>query len=331
MTRVLLPVSARNPAVATTGGRQCVDHVTGILRGGPGAITFFQLNHNDDHTLQLSSVPYRPASSICTMTVCGSDVVTPLGVAQRVSTEYFCARVLPPLPPGFAMDNVLASIQRTGKRSHRLITQQGHWRGFPDEPQFDTRRKKATFAHLAPIAGAICKAATADGYTPTMQLAQRLAEDDELFDDTTLPDGCIVPMGSSQTAWEDIAAVGWYSKSHDAAHAYRVSADAMNLRARCLTLIPDAGRPANRTKSYTWHGRSSTSLYVWLYNNQCGVGAMVHGSHTTADIGTYRVGNCTSVPVVGRIRADGFARIISPWSVFSCPCFSPNHIKSAGT
>ena len=153
---------------------------------------------------------------------CRSDLVTPTGVVQRVTTEYFLNHVLPPLPSGGTADDMLATIRRYGKKNRRFITKRGRWRGFPSDPVSDTRDKQSLFVHFAAVVDAISKAGAATGHVSNAKLIQNLAELTEETKATMLPNGCVVPTGSDGVTWENIAAFGWYSKSADRVHSFQV-------------------------------------------------------------------------------------------------------------
>ena len=155
--------------------------------------------------------------------LCRSNVETSTGVAQRVTTQYFFEHVLPALPAGLAVNDVLTTLRRSGKRSHRIITQRGRWRGFSEDPDDDTREKHANFGHFAAIVNAISVATTSRGHAPTMQFTQHLSEQVDEATDAPLPDGYTTPVGAAGKTWADIGVVGWYSQSDDCANTYKVS------------------------------------------------------------------------------------------------------------
>ena len=161
-------------------------------------------------------------------------------------------------------------MQRFGKRSRRLITRCGRWRGFPQSPASDTRKKQAMFVHLAAIIAAIIKAGGTQGFTATMQLAQHLTQVDGSDDAATLPDGCIVPSGNDKDAWESVAAIGWYSKSAEPVHTYTVSAAC--LMYGTTHTVPCTDFSSHSTQPRTWHERSTSALHVRVYTSQ-----RVHG------------------------------------------------------
>ena len=160
---------------------------------------------------------------------CRSDIVTPSGVMQRVTTEYFLGHVLPQLPSGLTADGMLATIRCYGKKSWRIITQRGRWRGFPSDPVLDTRDKQSLFIHFAAIVDAIFRAGSDCGYASNFEFVQHLVQEQEEPDAATLPDGCVVPLGGDRETWEAIAAFGWYSKSADCEHSLQVSLSAFHL------------------------------------------------------------------------------------------------------
>ena len=214
---------------------------------------------------------------VCIMErLCRPDIVTPVGRAQRVTTSYFLDNVLPPLPSELAVTDILASIRRYGKKSQRLITQQGRWRGFSEDPAKDTRDKQNIFVHFAAIIETISRAGAARGQTSNAKLVQRLvrrAEVPEEPDETTLPDGCIVPIGSDKETWEDIAAVGWYSKAADSAQAFKVSVPIYH---RLFVPILRADCPTDATNPYSRHAQSATPIHVRLYCAQRNHGVLVY-------------------------------------------------------
>ena len=163
--------------------------------------------------------------------LCRSDVEAPFGVAQRVTTQYFLEHILPTLPPKLSVKDLLINLRRSGKKSWRPITQQGCWRGFPDDLEGDPRDKRTTFAHFAAIVKAISAAAATRGYAATMKYTQHLTEEGSALDGASLPDGYITPLGTEEGTWEEITAVGWYSKSYGSANTYAVS-----LVSSCLAL-----------------------------------------------------------------------------------------------
>ena len=160
----------------------------------------------------------------------------PWGRAQRVAPTYFLDHILPSLPSGLSVDDMLASIRRTGKKSQRFITRCGRWRGFSQNPASDTRNKESMFAHFAGMVDAIARAGVARGAQSTMRLAQHLGQEEAPLNDSTLPDGCIIPAGGDNETWEDIAAIGWYSKSADATSTAAVSTP-MQSHAHSLSLV----------------------------------------------------------------------------------------------
>ena len=150
-----------------------------------------------------------------------SDIVTPSGLAQRVTTEYFLEHILPPLPSELTSTGILTSIRHYGKKSQRLLTQRGRWRGFSTTPASDARDKHAIFVHFAAIVEAIFKAGRDRGFVLNAKFVQHLNHEDKELDSTQLPDGCITSMDGDGKTWEDVAVVGWYSKFGD--HASLVS------------------------------------------------------------------------------------------------------------
>ena len=58
-----------------------------------------------------------------------------------------------------------------------------------------------------------------------MKYTQHLTEEDAEPDGASLPDGYITPLlvGTEEGPWEEITAVGWYSKSYGSANTYAVS------------------------------------------------------------------------------------------------------------
>ena len=155
---------------------------------------------------------------------CRSDVVTPMGLVQRVTTDFFLEHVLPPLPSGLTAKDMLTTIRRYGKKSQRAITRRGRWRGFPTRPASDTRDEESIFAHFAAVIDIISRAGSSGGRALTAKFVQHLVVPTEGFDHATLPNGCIVSASSDKETWEDITALGWYSKFADSMDSFQVSA-----------------------------------------------------------------------------------------------------------
>ena len=97
------------------------------------------------------------------------------------------------------------------------------------DPVSDTRDKQSLFVHFAAVVDTISRAAEDHGFVLSSRFVQHLDHDEEEPDAATLPDGCVVALGDNANSWEDRAAFGWYSKSANCIHSFKVGLRACRL------------------------------------------------------------------------------------------------------
>lgn len=141
---------------------------------------------------------------------------TPLGRATRVSIAYFLDHVLPPLPSTVDPDEVLAKMQRAGKKAGRPITKAGRWWGFATDPARADRCEETSFVHFADMVRAVAKASASNGTNTPRKLLHnpRQGTWSHLRQDADLPDAYVVSHETSQQGaeWADVCVAGEYRK-----------------------------------------------------------------------------------------------------------------------
>ena len=150
------------------------------------------------------------------------------GIVSRVSLDYFLQNILPPLPKGLDIDEVMNTLKRSGvtNKSRRPFAKNGRWTGFAAKyPSDDSERtKEQAFRGFPGVVDAICKAATRrmSGVDPLNKFVQKINDEpyivEEPMPDDTLPDACIVPRGGSghdAVTWDSVSAVGWYKQGDE--------------------------------------------------------------------------------------------------------------------
>ena len=169
------------------------------------------LHHLALHHLQMSSVYQQTV------------VETRVGDAHRAPVQYFLDEILPPVHPNLDVDKVYATMRRSGKKGHRIITRDGKWRGFPTKlvgASNVKRRQRVSFrvSRFTHVVNAIVKAGTRHGVSSSLEIVHNDVQGAD-FDTTrkhSLPDAFAVPCGTNQdnpVRSEDISVAGFYTTS----------------------------------------------------------------------------------------------------------------------
>ena len=143
------------------------------------------------------------------------------GTISRVSLEYFTQKMLPPLPEGVDLDDVMKTLKRSGitNKTWRPFARNGHWSGYASKPpEYGERTKKQTFRSFPRIITAIRKAAMLrmKGVEPARKFVLTINDEpdevEEPFPEDTLPDASIVPCDTDIVTWDSISVAGWHKR-----------------------------------------------------------------------------------------------------------------------
>ncbi|KAJ3557299.1 hypothetical protein NM688_g1547 [Phlebia brevispora] len=153
-----------------------------------------------------------PTPSVSTTTRC---LDTPRGTPYEVPLESFIKSVLPPLPSGLVVDEVIRKLEKAGKKSssQKPITRKGRWRGFPVDPEATRVPEETCLRNLESVFRSILKAAaTKTGRRPSLRFQNNPACVTWSLDRTwdTFPDAFW--SRESGCSWYDLAVSGEYKK-----------------------------------------------------------------------------------------------------------------------
>ncbi|KAJ3557297.1 hypothetical protein NM688_g1545 [Phlebia brevispora] len=177
-----------------------------------------------------------PTPSISATTRC---LDTPRGTPYEVPLESFIKSVLPPLPSGLVVDEVIRKLEKTGKKSssQKPITRKGRWRGFPVDPESTRVPEETCLRNLEPVFRSILKAAaTKTGRRSSLRFQNNPVCVTWSLDRTwdTFPDAFW--SRESGCSWYDIAVSGEYKKketnSEEHDNAIKVTMSMLNCMRR---------------------------------------------------------------------------------------------------
>lgn len=141
-------------------------------------------------------------------------IKTPFGSSSELPLQAFLDGVLPPLRHGLNPEKVLKSLQ-SGEKSSRIITKQGRWRGFANDPKHSDHSILRTFKPLESVVKSIVKACsqviTVDEPTLRFESNHTLVDRSRYnLEETPFPHASF--LEGPELAWDKIAVCGEYQK-----------------------------------------------------------------------------------------------------------------------
>lgn len=190
-------------------------------------------------------------------------IKTPFGPSSELPLQAFLDGVLPPLRHSLNPEKVLKSLQ-SGEKSSRIITEQGRWRGFANDPKHSDHSILRTFKPLESVVKSIVEACsqviTVDKPTLCFESNSTSVAKSRYHLGETFPHAFF--LEGPELSWHKIAVCGEYRKKEDSESVQDVSI----VRFGCVLTdhLYEDYRQRDRQHGELLRTRSSPSIHVWF-------------------------------------------------------------------
>ncbi|KAJ3524187.1 hypothetical protein NM688_g8604 [Phlebia brevispora] len=189
------------------------------------------------------------------------SLCTPQGPAYEVPIQLFLQYVLPPLPRGLEVAQIISELTSIGKKSslQKPITLKGRWRGFPVDPSSSKDPDRMSFRNLPSVFHSILKAGStkANRLRACLQFQNNAACAPRPLDKSicTLPDAFW--FRGTQCSWSTIAVSGELRKGQS-------SADEMDNVTKITSSMSNCMRTDPRRRFTFGFTIENTNMKLWF-------------------------------------------------------------------